>query len=57
MADVFDYSSPLSVLGRLADVLFLKRYMTQLLQNRDHTIKEFAENEKWKAILKTEDHH
>lgn len=56
MTDVFDYTSPLGFLGRLADALFLKKYMTNLLQKRNHTIKEFAENEKWKTILKAEDY-
>jgi len=28
MVDVFDYTSPLGPLGSIADVLFLRRYMT-----------------------------
>lgn len=48
MTDVFDYQSPLGILGRLADTLFLKKYMTRLLNKRNGVIKEFAETEKWK---------
>lgn len=52
MRDVFDYQSPLGILGKLADYLFLKRYMTQFLNTRNQHIKEFAESGKWKALLK-----
>lgn len=31
MMDLFNYTSPLGPLGKLADSLFLKRYMTELL--------------------------
>lgn len=54
MSDVFDYESPLGWLGKLADVLFLKRYMTNFLKERNRAIKEFAENtEKHNRILHT----
>lgn len=43
MKDVFTYKSPLGILGRMADVLFLKRYMTNLLQKRNIVVKEYAE--------------
>ena len=44
MTDVFDYSSPLGVLGRFADFLFLKSYMTKFLKIRNTEIKKFAES-------------
>lgn len=31
MKDVFDYSSPLGMLGNIADALFLEKYMTKML--------------------------
>lgn len=43
MLDVFEYEAPLGPLGRLADVLFLKRYMTRLLETRNRHIKAMAE--------------
>ena len=49
--DIFDYRSPLGVLGKLADRLFLKRYMQDLLMERNRVIKEYAESDKWKLIL------
>lgn len=51
MTDLFDYESPLGIIGKLADVLFLKRYMTALLKKRNQTIKAFAESDQWKALL------
>ena len=43
MRDVFDYESPLGLGGRVADCIFLKRYMTTLLKRRNQLIKEAAE--------------
>lgn len=43
MTDVFEFESPLGILGRLANVLFLKRYMTKLLTVRNAVIKQAAE--------------
>ncbi|MBB5646067.1 SRPBCC family protein [Pedobacter cryoconitis] len=44
MVDIFSYISPLGTLGKLADYLFLKKYMKNLLINRNLIIKEYAEN-------------
>ena|ERR1044071_8804761 len=43
MIDEVDYASPLGVLGRVADALFLKSYMTRLLATRNEYIKKVAE--------------
>lgn len=51
MTDYFDYESPLGILGRLADRLFLKKYMTGLLKKRNWVIKDFAENGRWKEVF------
>ena len=51
LLDVFDYESPFGVFGKLADRLFLKSYMTDLLTKRNQTIKEFAETGDWKSVL------
>lgn len=51
MLDTFHYVSPFGVLGRIADYLFLKKYMTKLLLHRNLVIKQFAESDKWRAIL------
>lgn len=56
MRDHFDFVSPAGVIGKIADKLFLKKYMIRLLIKRNQTIKEFAETEKWKTILKMSHH-
>lgn len=43
MRDVFDYTAPLGWLGRLADILFLKQYMRNLILERNAEIKRIAE--------------
>ncbi|WP_336515552.1 SRPBCC family protein [Pollutibacter soli] len=45
MRDEFNYVSPLGVLGRLADRVFLEKYMRKLLMERNKFIKEAAENQ------------
>jgi len=50
MRDVFSYSSPLGFLGTVADKLFLARYMTQLLEQRNKSLKEIAESGQWKEL-------
>ena len=52
MIDVFDYGSPLGILGKAANKLFLEQYMRKLLEKRNITIKAFAESDEWKRILK-----
>ena len=51
MTDIFDYKSPFGIMGKVADYLFLKSYMTELLIQRNRIVKEFAESNKWKEIL------
>lgn len=51
MRDVFDYDSPLGLLGKFADILFQKKYMTRLLEKRNKTIKDFAESDRWKEVI------
>jgi len=51
MIDIFDYESPFGLLGKIADKIFLKRYMTDLLKKRNEAIKEFAESNKRNTVL------
>lgn len=43
LIDKFYFESPYGILGKLANVLFLKRYMTNLLKTRNQYLKEKAE--------------
>jgi ligand-binding SRPBCC domain-containing protein len=51
MRDVLDFQSPLGLLGRLADQLFLVRHMRSLLQTRNEMIKTIAEGDQWQGYL------
>lgn len=44
MIDVFTFRAPLGVLGRLAEALFLTRYMKGLLLSRNRYLKQVAES-------------
>jgi ligand-binding SRPBCC domain-containing protein len=44
MTDIFDFSSPFGYLGKLADSLFLKSYMSKFLIIRNTKIKRSAES-------------
>ena len=46
MIDIFTYVSPLGILGRFADNLFLRKYMIKLLEKRNEIIKYYAEKNK-----------
>jgi len=43
MEDIFDYKSPLGILGQLADRLFLERYMRSFIVYRANELKKIAE--------------
>ncbi len=44
IVDIFDYTSPLGPLGWAADRVFLRRYMTRLLRQRNAYLKQVAES-------------
>lgn len=51
MRDVFDYSAPFGVLGRVAEWLFLTRYLRRFLEDRNREIKTVAESDAWREFL------
>ena len=51
MKDVFWFAAPLPVLGRIAEIAFLGRYMRQLLRERNSVIKRIAESGDWRRYL------
>lgn len=44
MVDIFNFESPLGIIGQFANWLFLKRYMANLLKIRGNYIKQQAES-------------
>ena len=51
MKDVFFFSAPLPVLGRVAEILILRRYMQALLHERNVAIKQIAESGEWRRYV------
>jgi ligand-binding SRPBCC domain-containing protein len=51
MTDVFRFAAPIPILGRIAEVAVLRRYMTNLLRERNDVIKKIAETDGWQRFL------
>ena len=51
MKDVFRFSAPIPILGRIAEVCVLRHYMKMLLHERNVVIKQVAESEEWRRYL------
>ena len=51
MKDVFCFAAPLPMLGRVAEVVLLRRYMEALLRERNAVIREIAESSEWQRYL------
>lgn len=55
MIDDFHYETPLGILGKFAEVLFLRRYLERLIRERNECIKRALETEEWKRFLQPND--
>jgi|GraSoiStandDraft_1057264.scaffolds.fasta_scaffold57410_1 ligand-binding SRPBCC domain-containing protein len=51
MIDVIHFETPYGAMGRWFNALYLTRYIKKLIEQRNQTIKEFAETDKWKKLL------
>ena len=51
MKDLFRVAAPLPLLGPVAELLFLRRYMRALLIERNAVIKQIAESDDWQRYL------
>ena len=51
MIEQVNFESPYGVIGKWMNTFYLKNYLEKLLESRNNVIKEYAETEKWKAIL------
>ncbi len=49
--DLIDFETPFGKIGKIANALFLKSHLEKFLIKRNEVIKEYAETQKWKAIL------
>lgn len=51
LIDLFHFESPYGMLGQWFNNLYLTKYLKRLLEQRNKTIKEYAESGKWKKLL------
>jgi len=51
MTDVFLFAAPLPILGKIAETVVLRHYMTNLLRERNAVIKKIAESGEWERYL------
>lgn len=51
MIDLVNFETPYGIMGKIINRLFLRAYMEKFLLKRNAVIKEYAETQKWKAIL------
>jgi ligand-binding SRPBCC domain-containing protein len=49
--DLFHFESPYGMLGRWFNTFYLTKYLKRLLEQRNKTIKEFAESDRWRKLL------
>lgn len=51
LIDLFTFESPYGILGEWFNTLYLTKYMKRIMEQRNKTIKEYAEGDKWKKLL------
>lgn len=51
LIDMIDFDGPRDVLGKLIGKIYLKNYLVQFLEKRNKLIQQYAESEKWRAVL------
>jgi ligand-binding SRPBCC domain-containing protein len=51
MIDLVSFETPYAILGKISNRLFPRAYMEKFLLKRNAVIKDYAETQKWKAIL------
>lgn len=51
MRDVFRFAAPFGFIGQAVEVMALRRYMTNLLTERNEVIKQIAESSRWQEYL------
>lgn len=51
LIDIFSYEMPRGVLGKWLNALYLEKYLTNLLNERNRFIKEVAESSRWRQYI------
>ena len=53
MTDRFEFRAPLGILGKIAEIIFLKKYMESFIMKRNAELKHMAESNQWKDFIDT----
>lgn len=51
LIDLLDFDSAKDMIGRMFGKLYLRKYLEELLRKRNEMIRNYAETEKWRAVL------
>jgi ligand-binding SRPBCC domain-containing protein len=51
LRDLFRFAAPLGPLGRIAEAVLLRRYMTRVLDARNAALKRIAESDEWRRFV------
>jgi ligand-binding SRPBCC domain-containing protein len=51
MIDYMHYELPYGIIGRVADRVYLNKYLVRLLETRNDALRKVAESEGWKQYL------
>lgn len=51
LIDIIDFEGPRDIFGKIIGKLFLKKYLEKFLEKRNSLIQQYAETDKWRAVL------
>lgn len=51
MIDIFEFSTPYGIFGKIFNAFVLSNYLKKLLLQRNKVIKNYAETDQWKSVL------
>ena len=51
LIDMIDFACPRDVVGKIMGKLYLKKYLEAYVNKRNSLIRQYAETEKWRAVL------
>lgn len=51
MIDMIDFDGPRDMIGKVVGRLYLKNYLEKFIATRNALIQQYAESEKWRAVL------
>jgi hypothetical protein len=51
MIDMIDFEGPRDVVGKVIGKLYLKDYLEKFMSKRNALIRQYAETERWRAVL------